>query len=570
MNSTIPEIIPIANQNEAYSFFPKGIEIEESKVRLTIYLNDGYEYLSQLWIFDTANHIWYNPLLPEGDYVDFQLDSLWQKTFKLPIGDYIVRIKIDGQIKDNPIALRRDTSCRIGGRSTQDNSRPLEIPYLSSAAPIAGNISYQRQEHYQNAAIRVSARFTFYSWQDMDSGLLIFLRFPSPEVYRGRFRAKAYWHKFAIYDAERNLISQFPSGTTGDWDKFIAHEERDLGYIGFSARLAPGLYFLEYEGNNPRTIPIYVYQGWFTQFFMMVAEEPLFSTARIFISRNLQFEPEDPNHAYVDICYSKLQNNDFSLDPMLLNNVAHNKFDSPMLGLLGAFIYLSGKENKEDYLFRTIVHNLQNRILVNSSNSPDIYALNFLSYEHFGVTAEDNAKVNVKGTPMLRIAYDTLRRAAAQYAWVMPEGGLNERISERQVFDSPFNSYSPLSKTVYRKSNAKARGNDSRLSGPLGRIKYRLENHDSLDLFMLDSYNIIPEADGLILKKSYPSNEDEYLPEEKERLERLLRRPKALGWAGLFIVQQLLEDMDITSRQLAAKINLPVSTVDRLRKKWNI
>ena len=570
MNSTIPEIIPISNQNEVYSFFPKEIEIEEPKVKLTIYLNGGYEYLSQLWIFDTANHIWYNPLLPEGDYQDFQLDSLWQKTFKLPIGNYIVRVKIDGQIKDNPIALRRDTSCRIGISYGEANTLPLDIPYLASAAPLAGNISYQGQDHYQKAAIRASSRFTFYRGQEMHSGLLIFLRFPSPEVYRSRFGTKAYWHKFAIYDAERNLISQFPNGTTGDWDKFIVPEERDLGYIGFSASLTPGLYFLEYEGDSPRTIPIYIYHGWYSQFFMMVAEQPLFATARVFISQNLQFEPEDPNHAYVDICYSKLQNNDFSLDRELLINIAINKFDSPMLGLLGAFIYLSSKEGKEDDLFRTIVHNLQNRILVKSSNSPDIYALNFLSYEHFGVTAEYNAKVNVKGTPMLRIAYDTLRRAASRYAWVMPEGGLNERISERQAFDSPFNSYSPLSKTVYRKSNAKERNTQSRLSGPLGRIEFRLENQDSLDFFMLDSYNIISEPGSLILNKSHLSNGDEYLPEEKERLQRLLKRPKALGWAGFFIVQQLLEDTDITSRQLAAKINIPVSTVDRLRKKWNI
>lgn len=94
--------------------------------------------------------------------------------------------------------------------------------------------------------------------------------------------------------------------------------------------------------------------------------------------------------------------------------------------MLGAYIYLKSKETKDDQLFRTIVQNLQNKILVENLDAPDLWALNLLSYEHFNETFTSESRTSINGTPMLRIAYDTIKRAASRYRWLVPEGSFND------------------------------------------------------------------------------------------------------------------------------------------------
>ncbi len=529
-----------------------AINLEINNHRLTISLSRQFVNSVRIWIFDSDKRIVSSP--------SENRQTLQKQNYLLPRGKYIVRVEINGQVMDNDVDLISDKSYNIDN-DLNDESRKLNTPPLYSSALLSSRKGYKSShEYYTEPAMGISELDTYTQMGPASSGLFIFLRFSNAETYINKFGSKNYWNEFSLLDAKGKVIIEFPNGTITDNNNFPFNYYPGSGYIGFSAPLPMGHYYLKYSGKNARQFPIHVFDNWYTQYFMTVDQEPLFGSARIFISKDKKFDPYDELHTYVDICLDKLQNNDFTLDDELLNNIAFGKYDSPMLGLLGAYIYLNSNQIEKDNLFEIIVQNLQKKILINSDKFPDIWALNILSYKHFNKTLISNQNSFVSGTPMLRIAFDTIRNAATRYPWLVPEGSLNDLISENQVFDSPFNTFKP-----FKFNDEQLTENEIRTLKPkrLKEIELNDIKNNTL-IHSLEHYNI--NKPDIMLRYGRKTFDNVI----NSKLEEMLKDPVETGWIGTSIANILRNEPYASPVELATRMNLPVNTVLRVLDEQNL
>lgn len=545
---------------------------------LTINLPTSYAYATDIWIFSHKKRLVAEPDGKGGI----------TRSYHLSVGNYIVRIVVNGQIQDNSIELAKNTTFTLGTTSSQTQ---LIAPKLFSSALIGNeNIEYESShEYYTEPAKGISLMETFkdLTTKDRKSGIFIFLRFQDRQKFEDVYGRQDYWDRFNLTTELGRPVTTFPDGCIEDENQFGFNYSPRSGYIGLSGYLSPGLYFLNYTGNNARVVPIYVYENWYTQFFMTVAKEPLFGSIRIFISKHRNYNPADRNHIYIDYCLTKIQNNELELDDELLQKIAHNKYDSPMLGLLGAYIYLLSSETKNDFLFRKIVKNIQNKILKNSKDSPDIWALNLLSYEHFKKTLTNEEKANISGTPMLRIAFDTVRRSAIKYPWLIPENSLNDHVAENQAFDSPYNTFRPFEYKFNFVWTGPSRTGLSvgtplpplDVTRPLMRtieiqaeeVQTLFEIHrkpaskvslqDSLDQSNPPVLNAIDNSYNYRPSTQYSDSDGQ------TKLSKVKDKPKKNGELASFIAASILEGNDLTPRELASRLTLPLNTVLRIFKE---
>ena len=517
----------------------KNFETHQSYA-LTIYLSSEIAHSARIWIYNDRFRIVARP--EDGQYETFA------KRYTLVSGQYSVRIEINGRITDNKVNLVSDWNCGIG-IDAKTIQQQLALPTLYSSALL------RRQDYYSE--VHYDSTFEYYTDPAVDisnmtgtslmpgyknSGIFIFLRYPDDETYKGRFNKKSYWESFSLVDSSGNALLNFPESCVTDENPMPRNWRPGSGFIGLTLYAPQGMYFLKYSGLDARMIPIYVYNNWFTQFFMTVAEEPLFGTIRIFLSSSMTFNPYDRLQYYIDVCLSKLSKNDFTLDKDLLNNIAHGKYDSPMLGLLGAYIYLSSNETKDDSLFKLIVENLQNKILKDSDESPDIWALNLLSYKHFNRTLSANEYAFIDGTPTLRIAFDTIRKAAISNPWLIQEDSLNDHISENQYFDSAFNTFKPFSKDLLGLSRRQ------KLKGKRFKAEPTLEY-------------------SLRIAQPYSDNYLKRLPSDQIKD---LSTTKNLTTTAHAILNLLAKKDNMRSIEVAETLNLPVNTVSRIGRELGL
>lgn len=562
----------------------------EKNYQLSIHLNDTYAYALKVWIFSDDKKLVYAPDDQSGFY----------RAYQLPKGKYIIRLEIDGLIEDNNITLESDLRF---GVDKMELGNKLKAPELFSSALIGGGLNYSSShDYYTKPAVEISKTKTFNKrLRNKTSGIFIFLRHPDAEYFEKNKKKKPTWESFSLTNENGDIIAEYPKGWRND--EFVSEYniKPQSGYIALSGHLTPGLYFLNYSGKDARVIPISIYRNWYSHVFLTIAEEPLFGTLRIFLSANKTFNPNDRNHLYIDYCLNKLQNGDYSLDEELIRNIAYQKFDSPMLGLIGAYIYLISKETGDDGLFKIIVRNLQEKILKDSKNSPDIWALNLLSYAHSNETVALDRQTAIKGTPMLRIAYDAIKHAAVRFPFLISENSLNDHIAENQCFDSPFNTFRPIQGFIYPDLqptaslhipgvNKGSRPSKKRsLNGSDNSIKMMI-NGTSIEVSFNDD-----ESDKLFRSAFPPSNKAGL----KASLDRYSKKPIIddfdyvpikffSGQAGRFqlfnaalnektgsplssyIATALLQHEDWKPSDFAEKLNLPLNTVLRIFKELHV
>ncbi|MFN3754300.1 hypothetical protein [Flavobacterium sp.] len=555
----------------------------KSGFTLTIHLSGVYSHITNIWIFSDKLKVVSKP----GDE-KIQGDT---RIYVLLEGHYIIRIEINSQITDNKIIIQNDYTCSVGQFSPY--IKQLESPILYSSALLGGEIPYgSSHEYYTNPAVEISKKMKNNLSSVLNSGLFIFLRYPDEEVFREKFNEQSYWDCFSLLNDVGKSILNFPDFCINDKINQNYNYHRNSDYIGLSEHLEPGLYFLKYEksGGDSRLTPIYIYEGWYTQLFMTVGQEPLFGSIRVFISRTSTFNPMDRNNYYIDICLDKLQNNDYSLDSELLRNIAYGKYESPMLGLLGAYIYLSSKETKEDHLFKAIVYNLQNKILKTRNESPDIWALNLLSYQHFGKTISNDEKIRVPGTPMLRVAFEAIKKAASTYSFLIAENSLNDHVSENQIFDSPYNTFKPISsfqselefnteydnqnslinetENVFEENYAHFDGESDAVadsSNDTSNFNPAFENKSLSLQNALDHENILIH----MIPKIKPSNLESKNKNPKQ-IKSKKWEPSEIGPIGCAIISVYSNNKQISNEMIAKQLNLPISTINRIRTKFNI
>jgi hypothetical protein len=522
----------------ATNFKGLGHPDEPERFKLTIRFSEHYRYITNVWIFDDTFTLIVSPS-DEKNY-------LHEREYVLPSTGYIVRIENNRQIRDNLINLDKNLIVSVGEQNT--SLVKLQLPLLYSSAPISGPIHYASSDWaYVDAAERISGNRLLLNDANSNSGIFFFFRYPSVSLYRNNFCQKQYWHRFQLLDDQGNVMLRFP--------EHCEVSERD-GYLGVCMALKSGNYYLQYKKrNHARMVPLYVYENWYTQFFMTLADEPLFGSIRYFINRSSIFDSADYRNSYVDICLDKLQNNDFTIDPNLLRNISYGKFESPMLGLVGAFLYFSSKESKDDELFNLILHNLQTRILHNEGDSPDIMALKILAMEHSGKNVKIDKTPHYSRTPTLRIALDTIRRNANKFPWLVNEGGITDYIIEKQVFDSPFNTFRPLSSAILRKaSQIEDQYNDPfRLDSKNDQLSYKI------------AYRKIRLEEEIMLnpdKKYILETAGEAEPKQMT----LLAAFRKHGSAGAAIFEKLSQTSNESTAEIAKTLNLPEVTVERIRR----
>lgn len=416
------------------------MSVSEASVtyRLSIIVAQQYQYLSRILIFNSKNRI-------------VSTDNpRYEQTFDLPKGLYTIRIELNGEFKDQVIVLDSNKTYRIDDASydQQEDKNLIEPPRQFSSALLSGINSKtytSSHEYYTGPAVSYSQVDTFPSpvenSANLNSSLFIFMRFPSIEKYNELKKSwpRPFYKDFEIVNEQGVSLIQFESS------RGVSVQEGD-GWLAFNAKLANGIYYLIYKGPDSRQVPIYVFKNWHTQFFITLGEQPLFGSIRIFISKERRFDPTERTNKYIDILLDKLQNGDYTLDQELIREAAHGKYESPMLGLICSYVYLKSKQTGNDDLFNVILRNMQNVILKDNDESPDIRALNLMASDHFKSvpTTIPIKRSAVKGTPMLRIGFEAIRNKSIVYKRLIPSNSLNDFISETIFFDSPFNTFKPI------------------------------------------------------------------------------------------------------------------------------
>jgi hypothetical protein len=379
---------------------------------------------------------------------------------KLPRGIYTIRVELNGQVSDMAISLTENTYIIIRkGPTTKEwaNARIIDLPELYSSAPLQDEKfdSYKSSHpYYIEAAEKYSCESTCSPFKKKEkNSLLVFLRFPSKEKFEA---FKPTWknefaNAFSLLDQTGKPLVDFgKAGTT--------EVNNTDGWLAFNAELPVGLYILDCKGESLRQIPIYVFGNWHTQVFLTLGDKPLFGTLRVFLSSERKFSRHNNTNKYIDIFLDKLQNNATNLTGELIDFAARTKFESPMLGLLCAYIYFQSKSHTHDTVISQMVHNLKTLILKNNTASPDLRALEILAAKHFGYT--DFSKMPVAGTPMFRAGYQAIREAAMDYSELILAHSLNDYLSEYLYYDSPFTTFAPVPKMMAEFEKQKTSANE--------------------------------------------------------------------------------------------------------------
>jgi len=271
---------------------------------------------------------------------------------------------------------------------------------------------------------------------DERSSVFIFFRYPSKGTKeQQRSVAQSMGWRFSLLDSLGKLIFSLKEG-------FI-REDKQEGWMAFHAVLSPGIYFLVYNGNggNTREIPLYVFPGWQTQLLMMFKRTPIFQTTRIQLVRpgyDGNFVQQD--NLELDTLMRNMQNGNYYIPSYLIDKMASNKWDNPMLGIVVCYAYLLGNDRKWDDLFRTVIRNLQERILGDDS-APDLQVIRLLAASHFN---EVLPRMELREPCMLMAGMRAVLRLSIEAEDKVFIGGLAEKIVQYMQNDMEWTSYLPL------------------------------------------------------------------------------------------------------------------------------
>jgi hypothetical protein len=557
---------------------------------LRIRVAEEYKYLVKVSVFDSNNRI-----------VENLSSDRYEILFALTQGLYTLRIEMNGEIIDEVFLLDKDKEYQIADKQpASTNDIKVISPPKQYSSALLGETYGSSHEYYTYPAIICSKKDTFYESSldsiNSNSSLFIFLRFPSLKKYENFKNSffKPFFYDFEIVDENGNSLTLFESRSGIELNE-------QYGWVAFNAKLPNGIYYLIYKGKEQRQVPIYVFKNWHTQFFMTLGNEPLYGTIRIFLSKQREFNPNERTHKYIDILLDKLQNEDYSLDNELIEMAAYGKYESPMLGLICSYIYLKSKDTKNDQLFQTITRNMQNVVLKDNFESPDLRALNILASYHFPNYIYK--KIGVQGTPMLRIGFEILLKASVENKRLIPQNSINDFISENLYFDSPFNTFKPIAfrkKTVQKQDRIeepenvknvffkplikktyfsedkllKLKKSLEKRSQKSGKISYETDKLITLntaeDIPQMNKTPLFPikttlkiDKNSISIKKLFDANLFGFIKNKKESdLEN--------SWIKSSIVDIVKTRKDITINDISRELSVSGNTINRIFNEWEI
>lgn len=547
---------------------------DRPKYKLYIGSGSDYRFVTRITVFDSRNQKVQSDRL--GKTLEYEL-------FK---GLYTIRIELNGKSVDEVISLNGDTQVVVrkppmNGDWTK--AKTIALPQLYSSAPLI-NSNYKDYyatsfDYYTRPAIQHSRSSTLDiagAKNEKSGSIFIFLRFPNEELYQ---KYQSSWGKpfhsyFRLLDDNGVELCDLSDETKVKLGK--AH-----GWVALNVDVSPGLYFLSYVGKNERMIPIYIYKNWHTQVFMTLADEPKFGSLRIFLARNKDFNPDDTNNQYIDIFLDKLQNNTTEVEDELIEFAAYNKFESPMLALLCAYIYLNGSSTRNDALVGQMIYNLNQLILKGSATSPDLRALEILSARHFG--NEKYSKSSISGIPTFRFGFEIIRKASVKYSGLIAKHSYNDYLSEVMYYDSPFTTFKPIGKIKSEfKSNKKKLFNSVRLddnnvfkivfdelpSQSIGFTDY-IKSEESFDVEQPVARTIGYTTSWNNPKKTKTITELFGMETVKYFIAENQVETETGSWLTGDIADQLNKNENITVKELSEKLKVSGNTITRILEDYS-
>jgi len=333
----------------------------------------------------------------------------------LPAGLYKVRVRVGPTLVEQLVSL--------------DQDRQIEFPQASIPSPIPLERTSRGNTDHTAAAIKASQ--TVRDVFGAGASVLIFAR----EQSRSGSELK---HKD---NPATGLTLLTESGQE------LANVERRAEVnldgdpcAGWRAEIDPGPYRLRLARKDGSTIERALFAGPQAQIqiFLLQCDYPLpdgsvqripdMSGSAIAISPNYQFSPQRQRTRLAEIARYALTQSRRILSDGLLRDLLDEKFDDPMLGLLGAHLLLRDKP-ADARLFRIVTDNLL-RLL--GPNHPDLRAL-WLRRE----PADSAVDARLESPPMFRLSWDLAVEASIRHPEVL-SAKAPSAIADKILPDAPW------------------------------------------------------------------------------------------------------------------------------------
>lgn len=394
---------------------------------------------------------------------EIQAEGYGNMNIQLPKGLYHLRIEVNEHVEDRNYRVIADV---------QDYLAQVQTV---SAIPIQGISS--THEYFSEPTKEWSKKTTVGGVDIDECSFFLLLRYSDNE--KPFQEIKDHGCGFFILNENRELIYTLDSTNTR------TYSGRAIEYFGcvvFSALLSYGQYYLVYNSKTlKREIPVYIFQNWQTQLYLMIKNIPCFNTLRISIERD-GFSMDSDQNKQLDALIQKMYNGIYFLPPELITYAGHGKWSNPMLGILASYMYLLTNDTKEDELFQTILHNLQDRILRNKM-APDLVALRLLHAVHF---KKEIPREALPAPCMIAAGMNAFLKQSFENEGLIAKNSIVEKAFNNLRCDSIWTAYDPL--PLKKKKEEKAQKG----------IAY--EKSESL------SYSTIKEIGVVAGQKALPAN----------------------------------------------------------------
>lgn len=336
--------------------------------------------------------------------------------FDLAPGLYAVQVERAG--------VRVERVLRHSGPTDETIDEPLRF----SAVPAADTAT--SHEYYQGPAMQFSDEPTAPPLgADTPASLFVFVR------------AASYTAERVPLDAVQLRILDYAGGEVTRLDHARTKRDEADGWIAFMAPAPAGEWALRHDAPQGSAAPsremaIATFAGWQTQVFMTISDGPLFGSASVLMSR-AGFRPDDRVAQAVDSALAGLQNGTNTLLAEERQLLLYGKFDNPMLGLVGAHVLLQDP-NADPNTIQTVLGNLDWLL---GRDSPDNRALQLMAAKRLG---RPIAPAPFERPPVMRAGLEAVLAAAAEHPFLVPPGGVLDRIAAQRFADSPWSTWKPV------------------------------------------------------------------------------------------------------------------------------
>ncbi len=373
---------------------------------LTIHTSGPLGDFCHLIIFNGFNEI------VKKDYGKISMD--------LPRGMYRLRLELNEESREEMIRLDQDVKL--------EQDPPLSH---SSMPAHAFSSSY---DYYTDEAVKWSLEpTTNKDKKGLWSAIFVFLRYPNADLAKElNPQGKSPGKGFSILDENRKVIYAFDSTNT--------KENPDSGWLAFHAPVKNGQYYIHYSGKQKREIPLYAFNGWQSQLFITIRDQPLFPSLKIATERVVTgFRPDNPVNYIMDASMQKMHNGIYFIPERIMTRLSEGNWENPMIALLTAYIYFNSGKRDKDEQFRSLLKNYD-RIVLDDHDAPDLVALRMLAYKYFN---EPLNGFTLSAPSMFLTGMKIVSELSAQHIKVYPENSFMETIMKKLYADMEWTSYDP-------------------------------------------------------------------------------------------------------------------------------